>query len=119
VVLIYVVRLVWLWIFKRKAVFPLLYVAPRGLITILLFFQISGSYPEFIVPEFNQGILLFVILSTSIVMTISLIQNGLRNKSKTSDLLKETEQTDKNVLSDSKETDSNSPNDGENPSELI
>jgi NhaP-type Na+/H+ or K+/H+ antiporter len=82
VVILYSVRLLWLWLLERKAIFPLLYIAPRGLITILLFFQISGAYPDFVVPEFDEGILLFVILSTSIVMTISLIQNGLRQNGK-------------------------------------
>ena len=66
-----------LLVFNKKDLFPLLYVAPRGLITILLYFQIQGSYSEQFIPEFNQGILLFVIIATSVVMTISLIQNGL------------------------------------------
>lgn len=83
VVLLYVVRFIWLWVIDRKGVFPLLYIAPRGLITILLFFQIGGKYPDLVVEEFDQGILLFVILATSIVMTISLIQNGLRATVKT------------------------------------
>ena len=73
----YVVRLLALLVFNKKDLFPLLYVAPRGLITILLYFQIQGSYSEQFIPEFNQGILLFVIIATSVVMTISLIQNGL------------------------------------------
>ena len=47
------------------------------MITILLYFQIQGSYSEQFIPEFNRGILLFVIIATSVVMTISLIQNGL------------------------------------------
>lgn len=76
VVALYVVRLLVLLVFNRKELFPLLYIAPRGLITILLYFQIGGNYPDQVVPEFNQGILLFVIITTSIVMTISLIQNG-------------------------------------------
>ena len=75
---LYLVRLLFLVIFKRKDIFPLLYIAPRGLITILLFFSISSSYPEFESPLFDQGILLFVIMASSIVMTISLIQHGLR-----------------------------------------
>lgn len=77
VVALYVVRLLALLVFNKKDLFPLLYVAPRGLITILLYFQIQGSYSEQFIPEFNQGILLFVIIATSVVMTISLIQNGL------------------------------------------
>jgi hypothetical protein len=54
-----------------------LYIAPRGLITILLFFQIQGAYSEFAQPQFDQGILLVIILVTSIIMTIALVQNGI------------------------------------------
>ena len=64
-------------LFQRKRIFPLLYIAPRGLITILLFFQIQGAYSQFAQPQFNQGILLVIILVTSIIMTIALVQNGI------------------------------------------
>ena len=57
--------------------FPLLYNAPRGLITNLLFFQIQGAYSQFAQPQFDQGILLVIILVSSIVMTIALVQNGI------------------------------------------
>lgn len=76
-VLLYLVRLLLLLVFQRKSIFPLLYIAPRGLITILLFFQIYSSYPEYAVESFDRGILLQVILITSLLMTISLIQNGI------------------------------------------
>ena len=62
--------------FDRKNIFPLLYIAPRGLITILLFFQIYSAYDSFASDAFDRGILLQVIFITSLVMTISLIQNG-------------------------------------------
>ncbi|NNE55149.1 MAG: sodium:proton exchanger [Flavobacteriales bacterium] len=79
VLVLYVVRLIFLAFFKRKDIFPLLYIAPRGLITILLFFKIPGEAPpEWVDESFNEGILLFVIIVTSVVMTISLIQNGLK-----------------------------------------
>lgn len=78
VVVLYVVRLAALFVFKRDSIFPLLYIAPRGLITILLFFSITSNYPQFVDPSFNQGILLFVIIATSLIMTFSLIQNGLQ-----------------------------------------
>ena len=74
--MLYLVRLVLLWIFERKNIFPLLYIAPRGLITILLFFQIYGAYPEYATGAFDKGILLQVIFITSLLMTFSLIQNG-------------------------------------------
>jgi potassium/hydrogen antiporter len=76
VVFIYLVRLLLLWLFDRKNIFPLVYIAPRGLITILLFFQIYSSHPEYVSDSFERGILLQVVFISSIVMTISLIQNG-------------------------------------------
>jgi len=75
--ILFAVRLVFLLLFQRQQLFPLLYIAPRGLITILLFFQIQSSYPEYLSPAFDQGILLVVILVTSLVMTAALIQHGL------------------------------------------
>ncbi len=78
VLVLFIVRLGALFIFKRDSIFPLLYIAPRGLITILLFFSITSNYPQFVDPSFNQGILLFVIIATSLIMTVSLIQNGLK-----------------------------------------
>ncbi len=75
--LLFAVRFICLLILQRRAVFPLLYIAPRGLITILLFFQIQSTYPQFLQPAFDQGILLVIILITSIIMTIALVQNGI------------------------------------------
>lgn len=76
VVALYVVRLGVLMLLNRKGAFPLLYIAPRGLITILLYFQIQGNYPDQYLPGFNQAILLFVIIATSLVMTAALIQHA-------------------------------------------
>ena len=76
VVILYLVRFLFLMLFARKDTFPMLYIAPRGLITILLYFQIYSGHPEYVHDGFDQGILLVVIMVTSIIMTISLIQNG-------------------------------------------
>lgn len=76
VVILYLVRFLFLMLFARNDTFPMLYIAPRGLITILLYFQIYSGHPEYVHKGFDQGILLLVIMVTSIVMTISLIQNG-------------------------------------------
>jgi len=63
------------WIFVRlflgKEMYPEAFISPRGLITILLFFAIP---PEYLKPEFEEGILLFVILVTSIIMAVSLVK---------------------------------------------
>ncbi len=75
---LYLVRFIFLKLFVRRDIFPQLYIAPRGLITILLFYQIPRRYMD---RDFDSGILLYTILITSIIMTISLIKNGLRIES--------------------------------------
>lgn len=75
-VILYIIRFVFLRIFRPEDPSSLLYIAPRGLITILLFFQISSNYPEMINDSFDGGILLVVILVTCVIMTVSLIQSG-------------------------------------------
>ncbi len=71
------VRFVMLKIFARKNILPQLFIAPRGLITILLFFAIPA---EMVLPEFNAGILLYVILISSFAMTFALILGGTKIK---------------------------------------
>lgn len=75
-VILYVTRFVFLRLFRPEDPFSLLYIAPRGLITILLFFQISSNYTELVDTSFNGGILLVVILVTCVIMTVSLMQKG-------------------------------------------
>jgi len=70
---IYIIRLISLKLFRVKRLFPEVFVSPRGLITILLFFSIPVSYQS---NNFNPGILLYVILVTSVVMAISLMLKG-------------------------------------------
>jgi NhaP-type Na+/H+ or K+/H+ antiporter len=70
---ILLIRLISLKIFMAKRLFPEVLVFPRGLITILLFFSIPVSIQS---SEFNSGILLYVILITSVIMAISLIIKG-------------------------------------------
>ena len=69
--IIYSVRAVILFMFNGKDIITQLFLAPRGLITILLFFaipkELSSTGTEF------QGVLLFVILGSCLIMTRSLI----------------------------------------------
>ena len=55
---------------------PQLYIAPRGLITVLLFYAIPA---EAIIEGFEPGILLFVIIGTSLIMTGGMIQDKRNN----------------------------------------
>jgi len=70
---IYLLRFAILKLIIRKDLKPQLYIAPRGLVTILLFF---GIPEENVVEDFESGILLFTIIVTSIIMTVSLIKNS-------------------------------------------
>lgn len=57
-------------LFKGKKVSGLVWIAPRGLISILLFYAIPE---EFIVADFESGVLFLVIIVTAIIMAISLM----------------------------------------------
>jgi len=72
VLILYGVRFVALRFIAPKHVFPELYIAPRGLITVLLFFVILKD-ERINIPGFDAGLLLYPILITSIVMTVGLI----------------------------------------------
>jgi NhaP-type Na+/H+ or K+/H+ antiporter len=74
---IYIVRYILLRTIIGKDFVPQLYIAPRGLITIILFYEI----PEIAqVAEFSEGILLFIIISTSIIMTLAMIFDKKRSQ---------------------------------------
>lgn len=69
--ILYGIRFAWFRVVYRKDIYPDIWMAPRGLITILLYYSI----PEPLVVEaFNPGILLLVILASSIIMAVSLIK---------------------------------------------
>ncbi|WP_304238394.1 cation:proton antiporter [Jiulongibacter sediminis] len=65
-----VVRLIFLkYINPKESPLPELFLMPRGLITILLFYNIPDEYR---LADFNNGILFFVIMVTSFMMMIGL-----------------------------------------------
>lgn len=72
VVILFGIRAGFLRFFRGKEITPEVLIAPRGLITILLFFAIPAS----IQVEFNSGILLYTIIITSVVMAMALIAGG-------------------------------------------
>ncbi|WP_375238188.1 cation:proton antiporter [Aurantibacter sp.] len=73
---IYAIRFVILRIFVGKDIIPQLFIAPRGLITVLLFYAIPE---EAKIASFEPGILLFVIIGTSLIMTGAMIYDKKRN----------------------------------------
>lgn len=70
VIALFFVRLLYLRFFVRTNIFPESYFIPRGLITIVLFYKIPE---QFKLSSFNDGILFFVILTTSIIMTMGML----------------------------------------------
>jgi len=86
---LYGIRFLSLKIFLRKDFRLELFIAPRGLITVLLFFAIPSQYQ---VPDFESGILLFLIIASSIIMAVALIKYGKREKQLTRQEEEEIEQ---------------------------
>lgn len=68
---ILLVRILLLKVITEKATAIVEYVAPRGLITILLFYNIP---PTLISEKFEPGIILWVIIITSLYMSYGLIR---------------------------------------------
>ncbi len=72
IISIYAIRFLVLRVFIGKDILPQLFIAPRGLITVLLFYAIPV---EAEIATFESGILLFVIIATSLVMTWAMIKD--------------------------------------------
>ncbi|WP_235297049.1 cation:proton antiporter domain-containing protein [Portibacter marinus] len=73
---IYVIRFILIRVIIGRDILPQLFVAPRGLITVLLYYAIP---PEAQSEGFSEGILLFIIIGTSLVMTWAMINNNKRS----------------------------------------
>ncbi len=67
---IYLVRTILYALVVRTEIKPQIFIAPRGLISILLFYAIPS---EFQLPDFESGVLMVVIIATSFIMASSLI----------------------------------------------
>lgn len=70
VLAMFIVRILYLRFFVRTNLFPESFFIPRGLITIVLFYKIPESMR---MTSFDDGILFFVILTTTIIMGIGMI----------------------------------------------
>jgi cell volume regulation protein A len=68
---IYGLRFALIQLFMGRDIYPEVYIAPRGLITVLLFFAIPVEQQ---IADFQNGILLFVIIATSLIMTWAMIR---------------------------------------------
>lgn len=70
---LFAIRYMNLKAFAHSGLFPEIFIAPRGLITILLFFSIPAQLQS---KLFDPAILLLVILVTNFIMMIALIKGG-------------------------------------------
>jgi len=66
------VRFAWFRVVIRREISPAVWMAPRGLITILLYYSIPDALVS---ADFNTGVLLLVILASSITMAVALIRH--------------------------------------------
>ena len=62
---------------KRKNINPEVWIAPRGLISILLYYAIPE---EFLVRDFESGVLFIIIITTALIMAISLMINKRKSE---------------------------------------
>ncbi|MEJ6756824.1 MAG: cation:proton antiporter [Crocinitomicaceae bacterium] len=72
--ILFAVRFIILRFTAKDHLFPELFIAPRGLITVLLFFVLA-KYDGVKIENFDTGLLLYPILISSLVMMIALILN--------------------------------------------
>ena len=72
VAILYIIRFVLLRIFAKDFLFPEVFIAPRGLITVLLFFVLIKN-ESLMLANFDTGLLLYPILITSMIMMFALI----------------------------------------------
>tara|TARA_B100001109_G_scaffold251839_1_gene246895 strand:+ start:6268 stop:7578 length:1311 start_codon:yes stop_codon:yes gene_type:complete len=70
---LFLVRFIMLKIFVQRDILPQVFLAPRGLITILLFFAIPDEYTY---ENFDSGILLYAIIISCIIMAWALVASG-------------------------------------------
>lgn len=89
---IYLIRFIILRVFFGSDILPQLFIAPRGLITILLFYAIPE---EAQITTFDSGILLFVIIGTSLIMTAAMIKDKRKMKTLLDELDDEIDTWDK------------------------
>lgn len=80
-IVLYLIRAISFIPTDGKDITPQTYISPRGLITILLFFAIPEELKAKNVDEnIMNGIILFVIIATGIIMTVALIKDAKRLK---------------------------------------
>ena len=77
-------RYIFLRFISKSNVFPEIFIAPRGLITIVLFYSIPSRMQT---TDFNEGILFFVIIASSIMMMLGIMATKTVYVEKLDDLI--------------------------------
>lgn len=91
VIALFAVRWLYLRYFFHTKVFPEAFFIPRGLVTIVLFYKI----PDYLkLTTFNDGILFFIVLCTSIILAIGMMFYKKQNE----DVVEEPQFLDKKDL---------------------
>jgi NhaP-type Na+/H+ or K+/H+ antiporter len=85
------VRLFYLRFYFHTKLFPEVFFIPRGLITIVLFYKIPSNFK---LTNFNDGILFFIILSTSVILSIGMLFYNKKNE----DLIEDPQFTEQKEL---------------------
>jgi len=70
ILMILIIRYLFLRFISKTNVYPEVFIAPRGLITIILFYSIPSHLTT---DKFNEGVLSFVILGSGLIMMFGLI----------------------------------------------
>ena len=73
-VIMFLVRWILFKLIVKKDFLPQMFIAPRGLISVLLYFAIPE---EFLINDFETGILLFIILGSGMMMAWALVHYKL------------------------------------------
>jgi len=79
VVVVYLIRYVYLKFVSRTDIVPELFAAPRGLVSILLFYTIPSGL---LITGVSRGVLFFVVVATSLVMTVAVIADSITQELK-------------------------------------
>lgn len=74
---IFAVRGLNLKVLTKNNLFPEIMIAPRGLVSILLFYRIPEMH---LIPDFKSGILLFIIVGTGLIMMVGLLLSGQKEE---------------------------------------
>lgn len=77
-------RFIFLRFISKSNIFPEIFIAPRGLITIVLFYSLPLKFQT---EKFNEGILFFVIIASSIMMMFGIMATKTTYDEKLDDLI--------------------------------